>query len=198
MNQQMIDMADFQELKSQFGLLNKKLEHQRIVTDELLQGSMKAKMTSVERWYKQRMLLSGVAAPVVAVVFLARNYDMGVASWGFGLLVLLVGLLELILTLSEYRTLDMAHLPTKSMTEATERVCRHRKMIARNQFILAVPLVVIVVWTVLYASRFTLNLPIIVLTSALIAVSLIWGFKLQKRRCQQIDEVLRQIDRLRQ
>lgn len=198
MNQQMIDMADFQELKSQFGLLNKKLEHQRIVTDELLQGSMKAKMNSVERWYKQRMLLSGVAAPVVAVVFLARNYDMGVASWGFGLLVLLVGLLELILTLSEYRTLDMAHLPTKSMTEATERVCRHRKMIARNQFILAVPLVVIVVWTVLYASRFTLNLPIIVLTSALIAVSLIWGFKLQKRRCQQIDEVLRQIDRLRQ
>lgn len=168
------------------------------MTDELLQGSMKAKMTSVERWYKQRMLLSGVAAPVVAVVFLARNYDMGVASWGFGLLVLLVGLLELILTLSEYRTLDMAHLPTKSMTEATERVCRHRKMIARNQFILAVPLVVIVVWTVLYASRFTLNLPIIVLTSALIAVSLIWGFKLQKRRCQQIDEVLRQIDRLRQ
>lgn len=153
MNQQMIDMADFQELKSQFGLLNKKLEHQRIVTDELLQGSMKAKMNSVERWYKQRMLLSGVAAPVVAVVFLARNYDMGVASWGFGLLVLLVGLLELILTLSEYRTLDMAHLPTKSMTEATERVCRHRKMIARNQFILAVPLVVIVVWTVLYASR---------------------------------------------
>lgn len=198
MNQQMIDMADFQELKSQFGLLNKKLEHQRIVTDELLQGSMKAKMNSVERWYKQRMLLSGAAAPVVAVVFLARNYDMGVASWGFGLLVLLVGLLELILTLSEYRTLDMAHLPTKSMTEATERVCRHRKMIARNQFILAVPLVVIVVWTVLYASRFTLNLPIIVLTSALIAVSLIWGFKLQKRRCQQIDEVLRQIDRLRQ
>lgn len=198
MNQQMIDMADFQELKSQFGLLNKKLEHQRIVTDELLQGSMKAKMNSVERWYKQRMLLSGVAAPVVAVVFLARNYDMGVASWGFGLLVLLVGLLELILTLSEYRTLDMAHLPTKSMTEATERVCRHRKMIARNQFILAVPLVVIVVWTVLYASRFTLNLPIIALTSALIAVSLIWGFKLQKRRCQQIDEVLRQIDRLRQ
>lgn len=198
MNQQMIDMADFQELKSQFGLLNKKLEHQRIVTDELLQGSMKAKMNSVERWYKQRMLLSGVAAPVVAVVFLARNYDMGFASWGFGLLVLLVGLLELILTLSEYRTLDMTHLPTKSMTEATERVCCYRKMIARNQFILAVPLVVIVVWTVLYASRFTLNLPIIVLTSALIAVSLIWGFKLQKRRCQQIDEVLRQIDRLRQ
>lgn len=198
MNQQMIDMADFQELKSQFGLLHKTLEHQRIVTDELLQGSMKAKMNSVERWYKQRMLLSGVAAPVVAVVFLARNYDMGVASWGFGLLVLLVGLLELTLTFSEYRTLDMAHLPTKSMTEATEQVCRHRKMIARNQFILAVPLVVIVVWTVLYASRFTLNVPIIVLTSALIAVSLIGGVKLHKRRCQQIDEVLRQIDRLRQ
>ena len=191
-------MADFQELKSQFGLLNKKLEHQRIVTDELLQNSMKANMNSVDRWYKQRMLLSGVAAPVVAVVFLARNYDMGAASWGFGLLVLLVGLLELILTLSEYRTLDIVHLATKSMTEATERVCRHRKMVARNQFILSVPLVVVVAWTVLYASRFTLNLPIIALTSALIVVSLMWGFKLLKRRRRQIDEVLHQIEQLRQ
>lgn len=191
-------MADFQELKSQFGLLNKKLEHQRIVTDELLQNSMKANMNSVDRWYKQRMLLSGVAAPVVAVVFLARNYDMGAASWGFGLLVLLVGLLELILALSEYRTLDIAHLSTMSMTEATERVCRHRKMVARNQFILAVPLVVVVAWTVLYASRFTLNLPIIALTSALIVVSLMWGFKLLKRRRRQIDEVLHQIEQLRQ
>ena len=198
MNQQIVDMADFQELKSQFGLLNKKLEHQCIVTDELLQSSMKAKMNTVDRWYKQRMLLSGVAAPVVAVVFIARNYDMGVASWGFGLLVLLVGLLELILTLSEYRTLDIVHLATKSMTEATERVCRHRKMVARNQFILAVPLVVVVAWTVLYASRFTLNLPIIALTSALIAVSLMWGFKLLKRRRRQIDEVLHQIEQLRQ
>ena len=198
MNQQIVDMADFQELKSQFGLLHKKLEHQRIVTDELLQSSMKAKMNAVDRWYKQRMLLSGVAAPVIAVVFISRNYDMGVASWGFGLLVLLVGLLELILALSEYRTLDIVHLATKSMTEATERVCRHRKMVARNQFILSVPLVVVVVWTVLYASRFTLNLPIIALTSALIVVSLMWGFKLLKRRRRQIDEVLHQIEQLRQ
>ena len=99
-------MADLQELKSQFGLLNKKLEQQRIVTDELLQSSMKAKTNAVERWYKQRMLLSGVAAPVVAVVFLARNYDMGVASWGFGLLVLLIGLLELIFALTEYEVDD--------------------------------------------------------------------------------------------
>ena len=198
MNQQIVDMADFQELKSQFGLLNKKLEHQRIVTDELLQNSMKANMNSVDRWYKQRMLLSGVAAPVVAVVFIARNCDMGATSWGFGLLVLLVGLLELILALSEYRTLDIAHLATMSMTEATERVCRHRKMVARNQFILAVPLVVVVAWTVLYASRFTLNLPIIALTSALIVVSLMWGFKLLKRRRRQIEEVLHQIEQLRQ
>ena len=198
MNQQIVDMADLQELKSQFGLLNKKLEHQCIVTDELLQSSMKAKTNAVERWYKQRMLLSGVAAPVVAVVFIARNYDMGVASWGFGLLVLLVGLLELIFALSEYRTLDIVHLATKSMTEATERVCRHRKMVARNQFILAVPLVVVVAWTVLYASRFTLNLPIIALTSALIAVSLIWGVMLLKYRFRQIDEVLHQIEQLRQ
>ncbi len=73
MNQQIVDMADFQELKSQFGLLNKKLEHQRIVTDELLQSSMKANMNSVDRWYKQRMLLGGVAAQVVAVVIFDRN-----------------------------------------------------------------------------------------------------------------------------
>lgn len=191
-------MADLQELKSQFGLLNKKLEQQRIVTDELLQSSMKAKMNTVDRWYKQRMLLSGVAAPVVAVVFIARNYDMGVASWGFGLLVLLVGLLELSFALTEYRALDIVHLSTKSMTEATERVCRHRKMVARNQFILAVPLVVVVAWTVLYASHFTLNVPIIALTSALIAVSLIWGVMLLKYRFRQIDEVLHQIEQLRQ
>ena len=198
MNQQIVDMADLQELKSQFGLLNKKLEQQRIVTDELLQSSMKAKTNAVERWYKQRMLLSGVAAPVVAVVFLARNYDMGVASWGFGLLVLLVGLLELIFALTEYRALDIIHLSTKSMTEAAEQVCRHRKLVARHQFILAVPLVIVVVWTVLYASHFTLNVPIIALTSALIAVSLIWGVMLLKYRFRQIDEVLHQIEQLRQ
>ena len=163
-----------------------------------MQNSMKANMNSVDRWYKQRMLLSGVAAPVVAVVFLARNYDMGVASWGFGLLVLLVGLLELIFALTEYRALDIVHLSTKSMTEAAEQVCRHRKLVARHQFILAVPLCVVVVWTVLYASDFTLNWPIVVLTISLIVVSLSWGFHLQKHRRQQINDVLRQIQQLRQ
>ena len=198
MNQQIVDFSEFQELKSQFGLLYQKLEQQRIVTDDLLQASMKRKLNSVERWYHHRFRLSLIAGPVVGVVFLVRNYDMGFASWGFGVLVLLVALLEFVLALGEDRTLDIAHLTTKSMTEATERVCRHRKMVARNQFILAVPLCVVVVWTVLYASDFTLNWPIVVLTISLIVVSLSWGFHLQKHRRQQINDVLRQIQQLRQ
>lgn len=198
MNQQIVDFSEFQELKSQFGLLNKKLEQQRIVTDDLLQASMRRKLNSVERWYHHRFRLSLIAGPVVGVVFLVRNYDMGFASWGFGVLVLLVALLEFVLALGEYRTLDITHLITTSMTEATERVCRHRKMVARNQFILAVPLCMVVVWTVLYASDFTLNWPIIVLTISLIVVSLSWGYYLQKHRRKQIDEVLRQIHQLRQ
>ena len=54
MTQQNLDFAELQELKNQFSLLNEKLEKQRIIYEELIQESMKEKLSYIERWYQYR------------------------------------------------------------------------------------------------------------------------------------------------
>ena len=51
MTQQNLDFAELQELKNQFSLLNEKLEKQRIINEEMIQESMKEKLSYIERWY---------------------------------------------------------------------------------------------------------------------------------------------------
>ena len=63
---------DFEELKNQYCLLNEKLEKQRIINEEMIQESMKEKLSYIEKWYKKQFLVCTIACPIISTIFMIQ------------------------------------------------------------------------------------------------------------------------------
>ena len=196
--QGIIDFAELQELKHQFGLLNEKLEKQRIVNEDIIKESMKEKLSYIEKWYQYRLRVCAIAAPIVSFIFMARYINEGFGHWGFSLLILLTGLVELYLDRKSYRALDIKNLPNLSMTNATENVAKHKQFRSMTNKVLALPVIVLIVWTILIASHYTWNLPVIAITVFMMGISISWGLYQMKENRKRLEAVLEQIKKLRE
>ena len=198
MTQQNLDFAELQELKNQFNLLDVKLEKQRIINEEMIQESMKEKLSYIERWYQYRLRVCTIAAPIVSFIFMARYINEGFGHWGFSLLILLTGLIELYLDRKSYQALDIKNIPNLSMTEATENVTKHRHLIKQTNKILILPSIVLVVWAILIACNYSWNLPILAITIFMVGIAISWGLYLAKQNRKKLESVLKQIKKLRE
>ena len=198
MTQQVIDFAELQELKHQFSLLNEKLEKQRIVNEDIIKESMKEKLSYIEKWYQYRLRVCAIAGPIVSFVFMARYINEGFGHWGFSLLILLTGLVELYLDRKSYRALDIKNLPNLSMTNATENVAKHKHLIKQTNKILILPTIVLVVWAILIACNYSWNLPILAITFFMVGIAVSWGLYLAKENRKRLEAVLEQIKKLRE
>ena len=198
MTQQNLDFAELQELKNQFSLLNEKLEKQRIINEELIQESMKEKLSYIEKWYQYRLRVCTIAAPIVSFIFMVRYINEGFGHWGFSLLILLTGLIELYLDRKSYQALDIKNIPNLSMTEATENVTKHRHLIKQTNKILILPSIVLVVWAILIACNYSWNLPILAITIFMVGIAISWGLYLAKQNRKKLESVLEQIKKLRE
>ena len=198
MTQQNLDFAELQELKNQFNLLDMKLEKQRIINEEMIQESMKEKLSYIERWYQYRLRVCTIAAPIVSFIFMVRYINEGFGHWGFSLLILLTGLIELYLDRKSYQALDIKNIPNLSMTEATENVTKHRHLIKQTNKILILPSIVLVVWAILIACNYSWNLPILAITIFMVGIAISWGLYLAKQKRKKLESVLEQIKKLRE
>ena len=198
MTQQNLDFKELQELKNQFNLLDMKLEKQRIINEEMIQESMKEKLSYIEKWYQYRLRVCVVAAPIISIVFMARYINEGFGHWGFSILILLTGLVELYLDKKSYRALDIKNLPNLSMTSATENVTKHKLLIKQTNKILILPSIVLVIWAILIACNYSWNLPILAITLFMVGISISWGLYLAKENRKRLEAVLEQIKKLRE
>ena len=198
MTQQNLDFAELKELKNQFNLLDMKLEKQRIINEEMIQESMKEKLSYIERWYQYRLRVCTIAAPIVSFIFMVRYINEGFGHWGFSLLILLTGLIELYLDRKSYQALDIKNIPNLSMTEATENVTKHRHLIKQTNKILILPSIVLVVWAILIACNYSWNLPILAITIFMVGIAISWGLYLAKQNRKKLESVLEQIKKLRE
>ena len=198
MTQQNLDFAELQELKNQFNLLDMKLEKQRIINEEMIQESMKEKLSYIERWYRDRLIVCLVAAPIVSIIFIVRNITEGVGDWTFGFMILLVALVELYFDRKAYRVLDIKNLPNLNMTQATENVIKHKQLRSLANKVLLLPFIVVIVWTILVAGGYTWNLKIISVTVFMMGLSFSYGFQQMKKNQKQLESVLEQIKKLRE
>ena len=189
---------DFEELKEQFSLLDKKLEKQRIINEEMIQESMKEKLSHIEKWYRNRFYTCVIAAPIVSMIFIVRNFTEGVGDWTFGLMILLVALIELYFDRKAYHALDIKNLSTLNMTQATENVIKHKQLRSLANKILILPFIVVIVWTILVAGGYTWNLKIIALTAFMMGISLFYGLQQMKKNHKRLESVLEQIKKLRE
>ena len=198
MTQQNLDFEELQELKEQFSLLNMKLEKQRIINEEMIQESMKEKLSYIEKWYQYRLRVCAIAGPMVSFIFMARYINEGFGHWGFSLLILLTGLVELYLDRKSYRALDIKNLPNLSMTNAIENVAKHKHLIKQTNKILILPTIVLVVWAILIACNYSWNLPILAITFFMVGIAVSWGLYLAKENRKRLESVLEQIKKLRE
>ena len=198
MTQQNLDFAELQELKEQFSLLDMKLEKQRIINEEMIQESMKEKLSYIERWYRNRFYTCVVAAPIVSIIFIVRNITEGVGDWTFGFMILLVALVELYFDRKAYRVLDIKNLPNMNMTQATENVIKHKQLRSLANKVLLLPFIVVIVWTILVAGGYTWNLKIISVTVFMMGLSFSYGFQQMKKNQKRLESVLEQIKKLRE
>ena len=197
MSQQILDLNELQELKEQFKLMDAKLEKQRIINEKMLKKSMKENLSHIERWYQYRLRVCSISAPVVSLIFFLKYYDQGIAYWGFCLMIMAVALLELYLDRRSYNALNISNLPNLSMTQATENVIRHKKYRSMSNWILLIPGIALVAWTILLASDFTWNLNIIAITTFTLGISILYGLWQSKKNAKRLDEVLEHIKELR-
>ena len=198
MTQQNFDFEELQELKNQFNLLDMKLEKQRIINEEMIQESMKEKLSYIERWYRNRFYTCVVAAPIVSIIFIVRNITEGVGDWTFGFIILLVALVELYFDRKAYRVLDIKNLPNLNMTQATENVIKHKQLRSLANKVLLLPFIVVIVWTILVAGGYTWNLKIISVTVFMMGLSFSYGFQQMKKNQKRLESVLEQIKKLRE
>lgn len=197
MSEQILDLNELQELKEQFKLMDAKLEKQRIINEKMLEKSMKENLSHIERWYQYRLRVCTFSAPVVSLIFFLKYYDQGIAYWGFCLMIMAVALLELYLDRRSYNALNISNLPNLSMTQATENVIRHKKYRSMSNWILLIPGIALVAWTILLASDFTWNLNIIAITTFTLGISILYGLWQSKKNAKRLDEVLEHIKELR-
>lgn len=197
MTQREMDFGEFEELKKQFGLLDEKLEKQRIISEDIVNGAIEEKLSHVETWYRNRFRTSLISAPVVSIVLFAMYFDMGVEYWGLSLFVLAVGLLEYFLNRRCYKALDIDRLPSMTMTEARERVLGHERLRSMTGKIMLPQYIALIAWTILVASGFGLSVEVIAITTFAMGVSVIWGYCQQKANKRRLDGILQHIRSLR-
>ena len=198
MTQQNLDFEELKELKEQFRLLDKKLEKQRIINEEMIQESMKEKLSHIEKWYRNRFYTCVIAAPIISMIFIVRNFTEGVGDWTFGLMILLVALIELYFDRKAYHALDIKNLSTLNMTQATENVIKHKQLRSLANKISILLFIVVIVWTILVAGGYTWNLKIIALTAFMMGISLFYGLQQMKKNHKRLESVLEQIKKLRE
>ena len=198
MTQQNLDFEELQELKNQFNLLDMKLEKQRIINEEMIQESMKEKLSYIEKWYRDRLIVCLVAAPIASIFFYGKYITEGFGHWGFSLMILVIGLLEFFLDRKSYKALDVKNLSNMNMTQATENIIKHKQLRNMTNKISILPFIILTIWTILIASGYTWNLPIIMFTIFMLGISFSWGIYEMKKNQKRLESVLEQIKKLRE
>lgn len=186
-----IDFAELEELKIQFNLLNEKLEKQQIINENLIKESMKKKIIGVERWYRARFRVL-ITVPILMAIFASNDYHVGYIT-----LLAIVALFEFVLNWKCYRTLNTNELPTMTITSATECVVKHKQMRALAKKILIAPWLMMVIWTIMIASGYSWNLPLISITIVMMILGSVWGHKLEKKNRRNLEDVLHMINKMR-
>ena len=198
MTQQNLDFEELKELKNQFNLLDVKLEKQRIINEEMIQESMKENLSYIEKWYREKLIVCLVAAPIASIFFYGKYITEGFGHWGFSLMILVIGLLEFFLDRKSYKALDVKNLSNMNMTQATENIIKHKQLRNMTNKISILPYIILTIWTILIASGYTWNLPIIMFTIFMFGISFSCELYQMKKNQKRLESVLEQIKKLRE
>lgn len=187
-----VNLAEWQTLKEQFALLSRKLDKQAIINENMLRATMTRNASAIEREYKSRLQTALIGAPVLTVVFLVMGFH-----WGFILLMDITAASEFLLSRRCYKALAPQQLMTLNMTDAAERAIRYRKLQSLTHRILLAPGIVLTVWAVLIACKYSWNVPVLALCLVVIILAVEISIYREKKVNRHLDSLLKHIEELR-
>ena len=184
-------LMELDALKEQFGYINEKLDKQPLINEKMISETIRTKISSTEQWYKQRFLIY-VLCPVGIVSFVNMGFH-----WGYIALFVAICIAQFLLDRKCYKTLNPKELAILPVTKTSENVAQHGYWRAIADKAMIVPLIVLAGWTVMIAADYSMNLPIIAITTFAIALGIIWGVKQQKTNMRKLDEAMEAIRELK-
>lgn len=186
------NLNELQELKHQFNLLSEKLEKQAIVNETIIKDAMLKKISYIEKWYRMRFITFYLVVPIGAIMFTIQGIH-----WGFIALFIVLATIEFFLNNKSYRILNPKELPNLSVTEASENIIKHKHWRKLTNKIIIPFMCPMLVWTIMIATNYTWNLPIIVVLCFIIVINGIWGWNITKANNKRLEEVLEHIRQIR-
>lgn len=186
------NLNELQELKHQFNLLSEKLEKQAIVNETIIKDAMLKKISYIEKWYRMRFITFYLVVPIGAIMFTIQGIH-----WGFIALFIVLATIEFFLNNKSYRILNPKELPNLSVTEASENIIKHKHWRKLTNKIIIPFMCPMLVWTIMIATNYTWNLPIIVVLCFIIVINGIWGWNIAKANNKRLEEVLEHIRQIR-
>ena len=181
---QVIEIGELQELKEQFILLNEKLEKQKIINETLIKESMTQKISYVEK-VKKRYLM-------IALLLLYK------AHWALVLFVLVALGIEGFLHYRAYRILSPKELMDMGFVDAMERVSRFKRFSNSVTWVMAIPTLIMFVMFIGLVTNYTFHFGTIIYYSVFVSAAMIWEFVRKRKMYARLDEVLKQINELRE
>lgn len=187
-----IDFAELEELKTQFNLLNEKLEKQQIINENLIKESMRRKISYVERFHKIYFIVATLTIPVFIALLLLYK-----ANWAIIAFALISMVVEIILHYKAFRTLSPKELLDMNLINAIERVSRFKKRYKIMTWIMLIPALIISVMVIGVLTNYTFDVGHVIYYGLFVAIAMIWEFTRTRKLFKNLDEVLRQIKELR-
>lgn len=186
------NLNELQELRQQFNLLSEKLEKQTIVNETIIKEAMLRKLSYIEKWYRMKFITFYLVVPIGSIIFISQKLH-----WGFIVLFLVLATIEFFLNNKSYRILNPKELPNLSVTEASENIIKHKHWRKLTNKIILPFMCPMLVWTIMIATNYTWNLPLITVMCFIIVINGIWGWNMTKANNKRLEEVLEHIRQIR-
>ena len=190
---QVIEIGELQELKEQFILLNEKLEKQKIINETLIKESMTQKISYVEKVQKRYFIITLLASPLMIALLLLYK-----AHWALVLFVLVALGIEGFLHYRAYRILSPKELMDMGFVDAMERVSRFKRFSNIVAWVMAIPALIMFVMFIGLVTNYTFHFGTIIYYSVFVSAAMIWEFVRKRKMYARLDEVLKQINELRE
>lgn len=187
-----MNFAELQELREQFKILNDKLEKQAIINDNLIQESIKNKLSYVDKTFRLYVITEVIISPLL--IALLVFYKATLAMWIFIAVALIV---EMILYRREYRKLDTKRLMSLGHIDAVERVATFKKNLKTITYVMLIPAIILFILFVGLVTDYKFDMGSVIYYSIFIMLALTYEFVRSKKMFSRLDAVLKQIKELR-
>ncbi len=138
------DNFDFQELRGQYKLLGDTLEKQGDIDDELINEAVRKRLSDVKKRYRFDLWFN------LAMTLLAALILLIFVKWQLAVSLAAAGALGFFRQRKEYQMLDFDKWCGLSMAEAREKVAEFKKSVFRLNLLMFIPLVLLLVFGLLY------------------------------------------------